>query len=83
MDALEPACRAALGRSGLAANSGKGGEIAYNAQWPCVQDAKLFCPQVPPEQTPPIIQCLEQHLGELQPSCQSTVELARTRQRSL
>jgi hypothetical protein len=82
LDALEPTCRAAIGGSGLAVNSGKGGEPTRSAQWPCVQDAKSFCPKVPPEQAP-IIRCLEQHLGELQPTCQSTVESARMRQRSL
>jgi hypothetical protein len=77
-DEFQPACRAAIDRAGRA--------VAGNApgprQWACVQDARAFCSHVQPGQGR-IIQCLEEHLSELQPMCQVTLQAQRSRQRSL
>jgi hypothetical protein len=75
---FQPACRAAIDQAGP--------RIAGNAtaprQWACVQDARAFCSHVQPGQGR-IIQCLEEHLSELQPLCQVTLQAQRSRPRSL
>jgi hypothetical protein len=75
---FQPACRAAIDRAGpTVAGNGAGPR-----QWACVQDARAFCSHVQPGQGR-ILQCLEQHLSELQPLCQVTLQAQRNRQRSL
>jgi hypothetical protein len=76
---FQPACRTAIDRAGLPAHAGNG---QATRQWACVQDARSFCASVQPGQGR-IIQCLEDHLNELHPLCQSTLQAARARQRSL
>jgi Cysteine rich repeat len=76
---FQPACRTAIDRAALAVNPGN---RQATRQWACVQDARSFCASVQPGQGR-IIQCLEDHLNELQPLCQTTLQAARTRQRSL
>jgi hypothetical protein len=75
---FQPACRAAIDRAGprIAGNGGA------PRQWACVQDARAFCSHVQPGQGR-IIQCLEEHLSELQPLCQVTLQAQRSRPRSL
>jgi len=79
-DDFQPACRAAIDRAAPAANAGNNGQAAR--PWPCVQDARAFCANVQPGQGR-IIHCLEGHMRELQPSCQTTLQAAKVRQRSL
>jgi hypothetical protein len=78
-DDFQPACRAAIDHAGLPAQAGND---QGPRQWACVHDARSFCGNVQPGQGR-IIQCLGEHLKELQPGCQSTLQAARARQRSL
>lgn len=78
---LAPDCRAAIDRSGLASTAGKEGESVRSAQWSCVQDAKQFCANVPPGRGK-VVQCLQEHLVELQPACQSSLQSTKGRPRS-
>jgi cysteine rich repeat protein len=81
IDVLAPDCRAAINRRGLAAAAGKQGEPVRSAQWSCVQDAKLFCANVPPGPGR-VVKCLEEHLVQLKPACQSSLQSAKGRPRS-
>jgi hypothetical protein len=78
---LAPDCRAAIDRNGLASTAGKEGESVRSAQWSCVQDAKQFCANVPPGRGK-VVQCLQEHLVELQPACQSSLQSTKGRPRS-
>jgi len=79
---LAPDCRAAINRNGLATSAGKEGEPVRSAQWSCVKDAKLFCADVPPGPGR-VVRCLQEHLVELQPACQSSLQSTKGRPRSL
>ena len=81
MEVLAPDCRAAIDRSGLATTAGKYGQPVRSAQWSCVQDAKQFCANVPPG-AGRVVQCLQAHLPQLQPACQSSLQSVRPRPRS-
>jgi hypothetical protein len=78
---LAPECRAAIERNGLATTAGKDGEPVRSAQWSCVQDAKQFCANVPPGRGR-VVQCLQEHLVELQPACQSSLQPTKGRPKS-
>lgn len=81
IDVLAPNCRAAIDRSGLATTAGKQGQPVRSADWSCVRDAKLFCANVPPGPGR-VLQCLQEHLVQLQPACQASLQSARGRPRS-
>jgi hypothetical protein len=76
---FQPSCRAAIDRAGPPTNFANGQPAR---QWACVQDARAFCANVQPGQGR-IIQCLEEHLNELHPLCQTSLQAAKARQRSL
>jgi hypothetical protein len=81
INVLAPDCQAAIGRNGLATTAGKDGEPVRSAQWSCVHDAKVFCANVPPGPGR-VVQCLQEHLVQLQPACQSSLQSAKSRARS-
>ncbi len=82
MTVLQPACRAAIEQTGLAASSGKNGQLACSAHRRCVHEVTLSCPGAPAKHGS-MAECLDQPSADLHPAGRSTAESPGTRQPSL